>query len=301
MRQLLAEELDLHCNAPFQGFASSLRVAAFLLALEALPEDAPRLWEARSSNFDTALGFPECYFCRFIPENVLAFDLNAGAELIQFLHAISALGPDERAEMERDLAGAYPSSLSELSPRARILLAVETGDTEGAKAELMLFAKTASETEFLFLSHEFEQMGMYSEAVEFRLKLLRLSSSAFEVAHHAILLAHLLRVAGQIEASFAAICDATLRVQEVSQWAELGLGRSLVGEWIELSIAAEGVLSANAIARALKLATFVKRLPLVHLRRGVVAARRQSDSKMEQYFTQLRNAEAARIGQDPDG
>lgn len=290
LRFLAEQEALCRANAPFQGLGEQAALAGFLLAEHRQVEDAWRQYEIKRANFDTLLGYDV--------EHVLAAGVQATIDHLragdhpdrdQALEYLLGAGVDEERleEWAQDKQEWFPDDPAREDPLTWFERALLVGDKELARAELDRWARDRERDEktLRLLRFHLAALGEFAEAARVQRESLVFAAGDWDRASAWRTLAGLERQAGDHHAAWEALRECRAALNGVSDWREVGLGRSYVEELFLLAGAAEPGLAGEVFTEADRRAREVPGLPPVVVRAAAEAALHIGDeAALERYL-----------------
>ncbi|WP_433796100.1 hypothetical protein [Actinoplanes sp. CA-252034] len=304
VRWVAGAEAQCRREAPFQGLTRETELAGFLLAEYRQVEDVWTQWDLKRANFDTWCGYDIEHVLAAGVETTLAFVRDSGhpyrREVLDRL-----LGDDGRPESsEEDVAEwaqsrrhDFPGDPAGEDPLTWIERAKLAGDDDLARQWLDRWAADRPRDEDMLtqLRYQLADLGDFAAAAAAKRELLAFAVSAWDRASAWVSLAELERRAGDHAAAWEALRECGRALEDVSDWAEVGLGRMFVHELFLLAGAAGNDLAGVVFAEAHRQAAVVPDLSLVALQAATEAAVRVGDRERSGHYRRLRDAEQRRI------
>jgi hypothetical protein len=315
VRTVLREEIAWHREAPFQGLADELTLAAYLVAQDSAPDDLELMWLAKTANFDAWCGFD----IRFLGIGGVETAIRAARsqeppddDLLSKLigsDGAPAFSDDNVDAHLRELAATFPTAPDDEAPASWFSRARLAGDFHRARLALDAWAASASPPSASGLQHSLGTIGCFNEAVQVQQQVVANAGGIVNDVLAGIRLAELQRQAGQLEEGFTTIraCRQALRrVPDDNGF----LRRRVAEEGFLLATAASGRLASKAFRladevaqdRTIRQVVVIKSaepsdewLPLVVLEAGRDAAEHVQDAARADAYARRAARERARI------
>ncbi len=313
LRTIFEAEVQWHSNAPFQGFAKELTVAALLLAKRPPSDVLQLMWSAKSANFDTWCGFDSRLLGCGGVESAISEARELGDESL-LNHLTDEDQPlfsdDEVAEYLEDMDAWIPTSPTDEVPATWFRRAQMLDEKNVAKEVLDDWCASSSPPEDSYLQQALASIGFFAEAVDTQQRILAKADSA-RTELHLLKLAELERLAGFYDGSFANLKNVWNLIKSSRNGNTYY--RKVVEEGFTLSVVTEGAFASEVFEFAEKIdrSCYGRRtskfkinkkperewLPLNVLKEAVEAASKLGNTSAEMAYKRRAETKRHRINQ----